>query len=98
MKVIILAAGYGSRLKPYTNKIPKCMVELAGKPLLQHQIETLNSAGLNNITVVGGHLIEKIIGKDIQIIKNDKYDSTNMVSSLFCLQLNPSYVAPQNKI
>lgn len=86
MRVIILAAGYGSRLKPYTNKIPKCMVELAGKPLLQYQIETLNSAGLNNITIVGGHLIEKIICKDIKIIKNEEYDSTNMVSSLFCAE------------
>lgn len=86
MKVIILAAGYGSRLLPYTKETPKCMVKLAGKPLLQYQIETLNTVGLNDITVVGGHHIEKIIGKDIKVIKNNKYDCTNMVYSLFCAE------------
>ncbi len=86
MKIIILAAGYGSRLMPYTNEIPKCMVELAGKPLLQYQIETLNAAGFNDIAVVGGHRIEKIVGKDIKIIKNNKFDCTNMVYSLFCAE------------
>ncbi len=86
MKVIILAAGYGNRLRPYTNEIPKCMVELAGKPILHHQIDILNAAGFNDILVVGGYFIEKISGKDFKIIKNEKYHCTNMVSSLFCAQ------------
>ena len=86
MKVIILAAGYGNRLRPYTNETPKCMVELAGKPILHHQIDILNAAGLKDILVVGGYFIEKISGKDFKIIKNENYHCTNMVSSLFCAQ------------
>ena len=86
MKVIILAAGFGNRLKPYTNDKPKCMVELLGKPILQYQIETLNALGLDDIVVVGGYHIEKIKGRNLKIIKNEQYDCTNMVSSLFCAE------------
>ena len=58
MKAIILAAGMGSRLKPLTDSMPKCMLEIAGKPLLHHQISTLRRAGVRNIIVVGGYLAE----------------------------------------
>ncbi|MBD41746.1 MAG: nucleotidyl transferase [Flavobacteriaceae bacterium] len=86
MKVIILAAGSGNRLKPYTNDKPKCMVELLGKPILQYQVETLNALGLDDILVVGGYHVEKIKGFKFKIIKNEQYDCTNMVSSLFCAE------------
>lgn len=86
MKVIILAAGYGNRLKPYTNDKPKCMVELLGKPILHYQVEILNSLGFDDILVVGGYHIEKITGKKLKIIKNEQFDCTNMVSSLFCAE------------
>ena len=43
--MIILAAGTGSRLRPYTENRPKCMVELHGKPLLEHQLDILRAAG-----------------------------------------------------
>ena len=86
MKVIILAAGCGTRLLPYTKETPKCMVELANKPLLHHQIETLHSLGLEDITVVGGYCYEKIHGQGIKKIINEKFDCTNMVSTLFCAE------------
>ena len=86
MKVIILAAGCGTRLLPYTKETPKCMVKLANKPLLHHQIETLHSVGLEDITVVGGYCADKINGQNIKKIINKKFDSTNMVSTLFCAE------------
>jgi choline kinase len=86
MKVIILAAGCGTRLRPHTNSMPKCMVELANKPLLHHQIATLRSVGLNDIIVVGGHRANKIKGKNIKIVLNKDYKTTNMVSTLFCAE------------
>ena len=86
MKVIILAAGCGTRLLPYTKTIPKCMVKLANKPLLHHQIEVLHQAGLHDIIVVGGYRAEKISGKGIQMVLNHKFDKTNMVSTLFCAE------------
>lgn len=46
MKAVLLSAGLGERLRPLTNDIPKVMVPLAGKPLLQYTIESLASLGL----------------------------------------------------
>ena len=54
MKAIILAAGKGTRLRPLTNSKPKCLVELAGKSLLEHQLDTLFECGITDIHVIGG--------------------------------------------
>lgn len=84
MRVIILAAGRGTRLKPLTDNKPKCMVKLLGKPLIQHQLETLKRNGINDIHIVTGYLEKKIDFKGIIKHYNPKYDSTNMVYTLFC--------------
>jgi len=84
MKVIILAAGQGTRLKPLTNNRPKCMVELLGKPILEHQLDVLTENNIKDIYVVTGYLKEKI--KYHQITKkffNENFKTTNMVESLF---------------
>jgi mannose-1-phosphate guanylyltransferase len=51
MKVILLAAGFGTRLRPITNEIPKCLVPIKGKPLLQIWLENLTKAGLNSFLI-----------------------------------------------
>ena len=84
MNAIILAAGKGERLHPLTEKKPKCLIELFGKSLLQWQIETFQAFGINDITVISGYKSEQIQTLDIDTVKNEKYDSTNMVESLFC--------------
>ena len=86
MKVIILAAGQGTRLRPITNNKPKCMVKLLGKPLIQHQIETLRRNGIDDIHVATGYLEEKIDFEKITKHFNPKYASTNMVYTLFCAE------------
>lgn len=83
-KVIILAAGQGSRLRPYTNNLPKCLVELKGKSLLDYQLEALNSLGIHNLHIVCGYLSEKINRIELQKHYNPDYASTNMVYTLFC--------------
>ena len=58
---VIMAGGKGVRLKPYTNDTPKPMLELAGKPILAHNIDRLLSYGIKNIYISVNHLKEQII-------------------------------------
>lgn len=88
MKVIILAAGQGTRLRPFTNDRPKCMVELKGKPLLHHQLEVLNQCGVkdNDIALAAGYLQEKLVAPGLVQYRNELYDQTNMVATLFAAE------------
>lgn len=61
MKAMIFAAGLGTRLAPYTNDRPKAMVEVAGKPMLQMQIENLIKFGVDYIVINVHHFSNQII-------------------------------------
>lgn len=61
MKAMIFAAGLGTRLKPLTDSIPKALLPLAGKTLLQWQIECLQEAGITDIVVNIHHFGQQII-------------------------------------
>ena len=60
MRAMILAAGYGKRMYPLTLSKPKPLVEVAGKPLIVHQIEKLAAAGFQDIVINHGWLGEQI--------------------------------------
>jgi len=59
---MILAAGRGSRLAPLTDTIPKCMVPIAGLPLLEHTVRLLRSHGVTDLVVNLHHLPEVVVG------------------------------------
>lgn len=61
MNCLILAAGLGTRLKPYTDSMPKAMVPVAGKPLLEHQLERMEREGFDNVVVNIHHFGEQIL-------------------------------------
>lgn len=61
MKAMIFAAGLGTRLKPLTDLIPKALVPIAGKPLLEHVILKLKTAGFDEIIVNVHHFPDQII-------------------------------------
>ena len=84
MRVIILVAGQGTRLRPLTNDRPKCMVELNKKPLIQYQLDLFKEFCINDINVVTGYLEEKINFESINKFYNPDYASTNMLYTLFC--------------
>ncbi len=86
MKAIILAAGEGKRLMPYTSGIPKCMVNVGGRPLIEYQIDVLKRSGINDIIIVKGHHANKIKIIGTKTFTNKRYYETNMVSSLFCAE------------
>ncbi len=91
MRAIILAAGLGTRLKPFTDKQPKCLTEVNGKPILVNMLENLEKAGIKNTDIVIGYLgdtIKNKIGKrfssiNINYIENPIYDKTNSSYSLW---------------
>jgi len=58
---VILAAGRGSRIAPFSDRSPKPVLPILGKPLLQYQIETLSQLGVERILIVIGHLGFRIV-------------------------------------
>jgi bifunctional UDP-N-acetylglucosamine pyrophosphorylase/glucosamine-1-phosphate N-acetyltransferase len=61
MKAVILAAGKGTRLEPLTNTTPKCMLPLAGKPILEHIVLALKGAGITDMVMVVGYRSEAVM-------------------------------------
>ena len=89
MKVIILAAGKGSRLGTLTNDKPKCMLKLFNETLIEKQIKIFHSYNINDITIVTGYRSEVIDIPDVNYVKNKNYETSNINESLFCA-LEPS--------
>lgn len=91
MKALILAAGYGRRLQPVTNEIPKSMVEVAGRPLLFRTLDHLVALQITEIGIVVGHMADVIRtavgnlwqGIPIRYFENPRYLETNNVVSLY---------------
>jgi NDP-sugar pyrophosphorylase family protein len=61
MQMLILAGGLGSRLRPLTDRLPKCMVPAGGKPFLEHQLQLLASRGVRDIVLCLGYLGERVL-------------------------------------
>lgn len=61
MKAMIFAAGLGSRLKPLTDTMPKALVPVAGRPMLEHVILKLKASGFTEIVINIHHFGEQII-------------------------------------
>ena len=60
MQAVILSAGIGSRLLPLTREIPKCLVEVGGRSILDHQLDALHVAGVSEAVIVGGYRYRQI--------------------------------------
>lgn len=90
MNAIILAAGMGSRLMPYTKNIPKSLIAINGRPIIERQIEFLKEIGVYHIYVVTGYLHEQfeyLKNKyNIQLIYNPEYRTYNNIYSFYLCQ------------
>lgn len=61
MKALLLAAGLGTRLRPLTETIPKCLVPINGKPLLEYWLDLLLPAGISKVLVNTHYLAQRVI-------------------------------------
>jgi L-glutamine-phosphate cytidylyltransferase len=86
MRAVILAAGKGSRLNGTTGDKPKCLIRVGDKTLIKRQIETLQSVGIDDITVIVGcqaDRVRRLCGGGISYIENTRYAQTNSLYSLW---------------
>lgn len=83
MKAFILGAGQGTRLRPLTDDRPKCLVEVAGQPLLAWQHRALHAAGIDDVTVIGGYRADAIEAAGYHLLRNEAYATSNMVHSIY---------------
>jgi NDP-sugar pyrophosphorylase family protein len=60
-QAVILAGGQGTRLRPYTDSVPKVMIQIAGRCIIDHQLHWLAAAGVTDVVVSAGHLSEVLI-------------------------------------
>lgn len=83
MKAIIVAAGMGRRLAPYTDDRPKCLVEVNGRSILQRQVDAYRAAGVDEIVIVRGYMKELIQVEGARYFENSDFRNNNILSSLF---------------
>lgn len=89
MKAVILAAGLGNRLRPRTENLPKALIEIEGKPILEYSLMALEKSGLREVVIVVGFLgdlIRERFGRDykglkISYITNNDYSQTGSMYS-----------------
>jgi L-glutamine-phosphate cytidylyltransferase len=83
-RAIIVAAGRGSRLGDATQEIPKCMVKVAGKSILHHQLRSLQGAGVTDVVVVRGYRGDLIEGDSVPLrfVDNPDWPNNNILASL----------------
>ena len=89
MKAIILAAGYGSRMHPLVQDMPKCLLTIKGETILARQLRILRSCGIEDITVVTGFHRERIVelyGEEVSIRYNPHYEITGSIFSLWTVR------------
>ncbi len=85
MRAVILAAGMGTRLSPLTDACPKCLVPVGNKALVDHQIEALRAAGVDDIVLVIGYEADQVrnyFGTSVRYVENADYLTTNSIYSL----------------
>jgi len=83
LKAIIVAAGMGRRLSPYTDDRPKCLVEVNGRSILQRQLEAYKMAGVDEVVIVRGYMSDSIRVPGARYWENTQFRENNILVSLF---------------
>ena len=95
MKAFLLAAGLGTRLKPITNEMPKCLVHINGRPLLEWWIDLLRKHNVSEVLINLHHLPEKVVeflSRNSNHIKFNYYYEEKLLGSAGTLRMNKDFV------
>jgi choline kinase len=97
MRAIILAAGKGKRLDEIRGNDPKCLIEIGGVSLIERQIQTLRTLGIDDIAMVvgfGSEHVRERCGPDLTYVENPRHEETNSLYSLWLAReyLNDGFV------
>ena len=82
MKAVFIAAGQGSRLGSLTNDLPKPLVDVNGKSIIERQIDLLHKKNINDIVIVTGYKKEKFTFKNIEYVFNPNFLIDEQAGSL----------------
>lgn len=88
-KAIIVAAGRGRRLMPYTDQMPKCLVPVAGRSILEWQLRAFRACGIHEFVIIRGYLGHVLaersaeLGPGVRFVDNPEFESNNILHSLF---------------
>lgn len=90
MRAIILVAGVASRLRPLTDAVPKCLLPVAGVPILERILHALTAHGVSDVLLVTGYrgrqvenfVAERFLSLSTTFIRNHDYERTNNIASL----------------
>ncbi|KEO82127.1 DUF6564 domain-containing protein [Tumebacillus flagellatus] len=97
MKLVILVAGVGSRLRPLTDTMPKCLVQVGSKSILERFLEGAEETGaFSEVVLITGYLHDQIAAfvdawsqnhnTPVRLVHNERYDETNNGYTLLCAQ------------
>ncbi len=84
MEAVVLAASRGAELGAMTERVPKVMIPVGGRPLLEGLVAEFKRAGVGEITVVAGYKPEAIDVAGVTIVRNDRYEHSGELASLVC--------------
>jgi L-glutamine-phosphate cytidylyltransferase len=88
-RAIIIAAGRGRRLAPYTDEMPKCLVPVDDRSILAWQLDAFRAAGVTDVVIIRGYLGEVLerrrgeLGDGVRFVDNPEYETNNILQSLF---------------
>ncbi len=91
-KAIIVAAGRGRRLMPYTDAMPKCLVPVDERTILGIQLEAMAAHGVNDVVVIRGYLGDVLEQRQaelplpVRFVDNREWEHNNILESLFCAE------------
>jgi choline kinase len=89
MKAIVIAAGRGKRLMPYTDRMPKCLVPVDERTILRIQLDAFRKYGVDDVVIIRGYLGDVLearqaeLGMPVRFVTNTDWEHNNILESLF---------------